>query len=91
MANAWDEPGTVDAQPPTYPPRRFGQLQNRSVPDTFDDPITDAEIAAWERPGAQDEKDWLSVIRAGAAPLPAAERSTPLNTVSRRDTSLRHL
>jgi hypothetical protein len=30
------------------PPRRFGQLQNLSVPDTFDDPITDAEIAAWE-------------------------------------------
>jgi hypothetical protein len=28
--------------------RRFGQLQNLSVPDTFDDPITDAEIAAWE-------------------------------------------
>ena len=48
MANAWDEPATVDAQPATYPPRRFGQLQNLSVPDTFDDPITDAEIAAWE-------------------------------------------
>ena len=48
MANAWDEPATVDAQPATYPPRRFGQLQNLSVPDTFDDPITHAEIAAWE-------------------------------------------
>ena len=39
---------TVDAQPATYPPRRFGQLQNLSVPDTFDDFITDAETAAWE-------------------------------------------
>ena len=39
---------TVDAQPATYPPRRFGQLQNLSVPDAFDDPITDAETAAWE-------------------------------------------
>jgi hypothetical protein len=48
MANAWDEPATVDAQPATYPARRFGQLQNLSVPETFDDPITDAEIAAWE-------------------------------------------
>ena len=48
MANAWDEPATVDAQSATYPPRRFGQLQNLSVPDTFDDPITDTEIAAWE-------------------------------------------
>jgi hypothetical protein len=46
MANAWDEPATVDAQPAMYPPRRFGQLQNLSVPDTFDDPITDTEIAA---------------------------------------------
>jgi prevent-host-death family protein len=28
--------------------RRFGQLPALTVPDTFDDPLPDAEIAAWE-------------------------------------------
>jgi prevent-host-death family protein len=29
-------------------PRRFGQLSTLVVPDGFDDPLPDAEIAAWE-------------------------------------------
>ncbi len=29
-------------------PRRFGQLPALTVPDNFDDPLPDAEIAAWE-------------------------------------------
>ena len=29
-------------------PRRFGQLPALAVPDNFDDPLPDAEIAAWE-------------------------------------------
>ncbi len=29
-------------------PRRFGQLPALAVPETFDDPLPDAEIAAWE-------------------------------------------
>jgi prevent-host-death family protein len=29
-------------------PRRFGQLPTLAVPDTFDDPLPAAEIAAWE-------------------------------------------
>jgi prevent-host-death family protein len=29
-------------------PRRFGQLPTLVVPDGFDDPLPDAEIAAWE-------------------------------------------
>jgi hypothetical protein len=48
MAKAWDGPATSDMQPTTNTPRRFGQLQNLSVSDAFDDPLTDAEIAAWE-------------------------------------------
>lgn len=48
MAKAWDEPATSDVQPATNSPRRFGQLQNLSVPDTCDDPRPDAKIAAWE-------------------------------------------
>jgi prevent-host-death family protein len=28
--------------------RRFGQLPALTVPDNFDDPLPDAEIAAWE-------------------------------------------
>jgi hypothetical protein len=48
MAKGWDEPATPDVELATNFPRRFGQLRNLSVPDTFDDPITDAEIAAWE-------------------------------------------
>jgi hypothetical protein len=48
MAKAWDEPVTSDVQPATTSPRRFGKLENLSVPDTFDDPLPDAEVAAWE-------------------------------------------
>jgi hypothetical protein len=48
MTKVWDEPATPDAQSVTNAPRRFGQLQNLSVPDNFDDPLPDAEIAAWE-------------------------------------------
>lgn len=29
-------------------PRRFGQLPALAVPDNFDEPLPDAEIAAWE-------------------------------------------
>jgi prevent-host-death family protein len=29
-------------------PRRFGQLPALAVPDGFDDPLPDAEMAAWE-------------------------------------------
>jgi prevent-host-death family protein len=29
-------------------PRRFGQLPALTVPDDFDEPLPDAEIAAWE-------------------------------------------
>ncbi|OBK57252.1 prevent-host-death protein [Mycobacterium gordonae] len=29
-------------------PRRFGQLPMLAVPDDFDEPLPDAEIAAWE-------------------------------------------
>jgi prevent-host-death family protein len=34
--------------PATPVPRRFGQLPTLVVPDTFDDPLPDSEIAAWE-------------------------------------------
>ena len=34
---------------PVHPrERKFGQLPALTVPDTFDDPLPDAEIAAWE-------------------------------------------
>ena len=34
---------------PAHPrPRRFGQLPALTVPDDFDEPLRDAEIAAWE-------------------------------------------
>jgi prevent-host-death family protein len=34
---------------PAHPlPRRFGQLPTLSVPDSFDDPLPEDEIAAWE-------------------------------------------
>ena len=29
-------------------PRRFGQLPNLVVPDDFDEPLPEAELAAWE-------------------------------------------
>ena len=29
-------------------PRRFGQFPNLLVPDNFDDPLPDSELAAWE-------------------------------------------
>ena len=40
-------PTTRNDHPATSSPRRFRQLQNLSVPDNFDDPSPDAEIAAW--------------------------------------------
>ena len=34
---------------PAHPrQRKFGQLPALTVPDTFDEPLPDAEIAAWE-------------------------------------------
>ena len=47
-ARLWDEPATPDVQLVTSSVRRFGQLQNLSVPDNLDDPLSDAGIAAWE-------------------------------------------
>jgi hypothetical protein len=47
MAKAWEE--ASDVQSATNSPRKFGQLQNLSVPDTLDYPLTYAESAAWER------------------------------------------
>jgi prevent-host-death family protein len=29
-------------------PRRFGQLPNLAVPEHFDDPLPESELAAWE-------------------------------------------
>jgi prevent-host-death family protein len=29
-------------------PRRFGQLPNLTVPDDFDEPLPDSELAGWE-------------------------------------------
>ncbi|MET9203470.1 type II toxin-antitoxin system Phd/YefM family antitoxin [Gordonia sp. NPDC003585] len=34
--------------PVTMRPRTFGQLPAIAVPDTFDDPLPDAELAPWE-------------------------------------------
>jgi prevent-host-death family protein len=34
--------------PATQRPRRFGQLPVLTVPASFDDPLPDTEIAAWE-------------------------------------------
>lgn len=34
--------------PVTQRPRRFGQLPALTVSATFDDPLPDAELAAWE-------------------------------------------
>ena len=48
MAKASDESAPSEVQPAVNSPRRFGQLRNLSVPDTFDDALPDAEIAAWE-------------------------------------------
>jgi hypothetical protein len=47
MATAWDEPATSDVRPAPNSARRFGQLQNLSVPAS-DDPLSDREIAARE-------------------------------------------
>jgi DNA-binding CsgD family transcriptional regulator len=48
IAEPGDEPPMPDATSATNSPRRFGQLQNLSVPDNFDVRLPDAEIAAWE-------------------------------------------
>ena len=29
-------------------PHKFGQIPQLTVPDTFDEPLTDAQIAPWE-------------------------------------------
>lgn len=33
-------------------PRTFGQLPNLAVPKDFDEPLPEAELAAWEHPEA---------------------------------------
>lgn len=48
MAKAWDELATPDLQSATDTPRVFGQLRSLSVPNTFDDPLSNTEIAARE-------------------------------------------
>ena len=48
MAKASDKDATSDVQSAPNSPRSFGQLQDLSVPVTFDDPLPDAEITAWE-------------------------------------------
>jgi hypothetical protein len=48
MANAGHTSVTPDVHPSSKSPRRFGQLPSLGVPDNFDDPLPDAEIAAWE-------------------------------------------
>jgi hypothetical protein len=48
MTKAWDERVASDVQLATNSPRRFGHLWSLSVPDTFDEPLTDAEIGTWE-------------------------------------------
>jgi hypothetical protein len=48
MAKAWDEATTHDMRSaPTYP-RRFGDLPNTAVPDTFGDPLPGTEINVWK-------------------------------------------
>jgi hypothetical protein len=47
MAKAWDEPVTRDVRL-VAPLRTFGQRPSLAVPDTFDDPLPDPEIVAWE-------------------------------------------
>ncbi len=34
--------------PASPTPRQFGQLPNLSVPETFDDPLPEAELARWD-------------------------------------------
>jgi hypothetical protein len=47
-AKASDKEATFDVHPAPDSPRSFGQLQDLSVPDTFDDQLPDPEITAWE-------------------------------------------
>jgi len=47
-AKAWDEPVMRGLQAATNTRRRFGQLHNLSVTDTFNDPLPYTETAAWE-------------------------------------------
>jgi hypothetical protein len=49
MANAGGTSVAPDVHPSTKSPRTFGQLPSLGVPENFDDPLPDAEIAAWER------------------------------------------
>jgi DNA invertase Pin-like site-specific DNA recombinase len=37
-----------DGSAPPNPPREFGQRLDMSIPDTFDDPLPEAEMAEWE-------------------------------------------
>ena len=46
QAKAWDEPLAPDMHAATNTPRQFGQLQNLSLSDTFDNPLPDVEVAA---------------------------------------------
>lgn len=48
MAKAWDELATPDLQSAADTPRVFGQLRSLSVPNNFDDPLSNTEITAWE-------------------------------------------
>ena len=49
MAQAWDEPASALKSPVV---RTFGQLPNVRVPEAFDEPLPDAEIAVWEADSA---------------------------------------
>jgi hypothetical protein len=49
MAQAWDEPAPALEQSVV---RTFGQLPNVHVPENFDEPLPDAEIAVWEADSA---------------------------------------
>ena len=46
--NGGSEAVASDTNWATNSPRRFGQLLTLSVPNTFDDPLPDVEIAAGE-------------------------------------------
>jgi prevent-host-death family protein len=36
--------------PVTTRPRTFGQMPNLTIPDSFDDPLPESELAPWEGP-----------------------------------------
>jgi hypothetical protein len=54
-ARDWPQTGSTDSDAEadatasySYGPRKFGQLRELTVPDNFDAPLTDAQIAPWE-------------------------------------------